>query len=248
MKTTKLLTTVTILWAMAVVGPAWAEVNEANLRARLLRSTGWVIAGDFSGTGFVLDRQRKLMVTNYHVVADRESVRVIFPHYLKGKLIGDRDFYHKNSKDIGTPARVLNRDPKHDLAVIQLERLPHCVEALSPAESVAAEGETIYRLGSPAAAGETWKLSGAPVVQVSHRRLTYNTNNQQVDALIITSDGPNRPGDSGGPVVNKKGELVGIHAAFSNNPEGKSCAIDLREIKAFLKGTAIVEKPAASGL
>jgi S1-C subfamily serine protease len=200
-----------------------------------------VVAGDSSGTGFLIDRERRLLVTNYHVVGEEQTARVVFPFYLRGKPIKDREFYHKDLQKRSISARVLKRDATHDLAVLQLARLPRGVEALSPVAESAAAGQVVYRLASPAPAGEAWKLTATTVLTVGPRTLTYRNVKQKVEAVILTSEGPNRPGESGGPVVNDKGELVAVNAAVLEK-ENKSFAIDVRELKKFLRGVIKPEK------
>src|SRR5947209_18991858 len=65
----------------------------------VLKSTVWIISerpdGTASGSGSVIDRRRRLVLTNYHVVGDIDRVRVMFPAYRDGKLIAEKDFYRQ---------------------------------------------------------------------------------------------------------------------------------------------------------
>src|SRR5262249_12733743 len=49
-----------------------------------------------SGSGFLVDRSRRLVVTNYHVTDNEETVDVYFPVRAEGKIADDRDDYRKN--------------------------------------------------------------------------------------------------------------------------------------------------------
>src|SRR5262249_34803424 len=95
---------------------------------RALRSTAWVRVGQDQklarmGTGFLVDRSRKLLVTNQHVVENQETVEVVFPLYQGGGVVADKKNYIRYDRPIR--GWVVAMDPKRDLAVIELEIVPH---------------------------------------------------------------------------------------------------------------------------
>ena len=72
--------------------PQGQKKTAKELHAVLLKSTGWIQARDGNrtlshGTGWILDAERKLMVTNDHVVGGKDEVFVVFPKYENGKLV-----------------------------------------------------------------------------------------------------------------------------------------------------------------
>ncbi len=71
--------------------------------------------------------------------------------------------------------------------------------------------------------------------QVYHNRFEYQ-DGQKVDAQVIETQAPLNPGDSGGPVVNDRGEVVGVNAAGKANAQLVSLCIDVAEVKALLGG------------
>ena len=108
-------------------------VGPVRPRARLA-SCAWVRAeNDAAGTGFVVDVEKKLLVTCRHVVADRTKVDVIFPWVRDGELVTDRRrispsaFASANSA-CSSPAKVLRKSDELDLALVELESLPAGVE------------------------------------------------------------------------------------------------------------------------
>ena len=88
--------------------------------------------------------------------------------------------------------------------------------------------------------GDPWKMTGGKVSWVQ-QGITYQ-HGQKVDARVMSIAAEGRYGDSGGPVVNEDGELVGIHVAGTGT---RSWAIELDELKAILAEAR--SKPAPGG-
>jgi S1-C subfamily serine protease len=77
---------------------ALGPVNGERVYRRLLKSVVWVIApqrGDmlFFGTGSLVEKPNRLVLTNYHVVGNADKVAICFPLYRDGKLISERDYF-----------------------------------------------------------------------------------------------------------------------------------------------------------
>jgi len=60
-------------------------------------------------------------------------------------------------------------------------------------------------------------------------------NNQNVEAWMLEAQFPINQGDSGGPVVNDKVELVGVNCSFSPKAQAMSNCVELREVREVLK-------------
>src|SRR5271166_6427976 len=107
---------------------AAAQANE-QVYQQVLPGTAWVMApvgvdrGSY-GTGALVDRTKRWVVTNYHVVGEQDEVIVCFPAEVDGEVASQRGYYLRNLKSLGIRGRVIARNPRHDLALIALERLP----------------------------------------------------------------------------------------------------------------------------
>src|SRR5439155_4712867 len=112
-----------------------------------LKSTCWVITPGGDGTGWVLDREQKLIVTNRHVVGDFNEVKVMFPMYTHGQVVVAEGEYLKVKEKFIT-GKVLARDPKRDLAIIQLDYIPDGINPLTLAKTSAKVGDTIMSVGN----------------------------------------------------------------------------------------------------
>ena len=110
----------------------------AEVYRRTLRGVAWVHSPDAGkGTGWILDRSRRLLVTCAHVVGDNTTVDVVFPVREGGAVVADRGYYFEHMPDLrksGTAVRgrVLKRNPAVDLALVELESLPDGVERIAP--------------------------------------------------------------------------------------------------------------------
>lgn len=147
------------------------------------------------GSGWVWD-SKGVVVTNYHVVDGAETVDVILTD---GRKFASRDFWS---------------DKKTDLAIIRVEpdrQLP----ALEFGDSDAMEmGDRVLAFGAP------FGLAGtvtAGIVSAKGRNLRLNMYED-----FIQTDAALNPGNSGGPLVNLEGKVVGITSAIKSRNGGFS--------------------------
>lgn len=149
------------------------------------------------GSGFVVDASG-YVVTNNHVVGDAEEIRVIFP---------DNTHY---------AATLVGRDPKTDLALLK-------IKSDKPFPAVQFGDSDAMRVGDwVIAVGNPYGLGGSVSAGIVSAR-GRNINAGPFDDFIQTDAAINR-GNSGGPLFNAKGEVVGINSAIFS-PTGGSIGI-----------------------
>jgi S1-C subfamily serine protease len=150
--------------------------------------------GSGTGTGVVVTEDGQIL-TNAHVIADASAVRV--------RLAGETE--PRN-------ATVLASDPGNDLALVRID-----IDGLSPATFA---DPTTVRVGDEVVAiGFALGLDGGPSVTsgiVSALDRTIITSLGALDGLIQT-DAAISSGNSGGPLVNARGEVVGINTAVARS-------------------------------
>lgn len=145
------------------------------------------------GSGFVYDNQGHI-VTNHHVIEDAETIQVTF---LDGNI---------------TSATVVGMDIYSDLAVIKVD--PKAT-VLNP---VVLGSSSDLNVGEPVAAmGNPFGLSDTLTVGiVSSLQRTLDAAGGYVIIDIIQIDAAVNPGNSGGPLVNIKGQVVGVNSAIQS--------------------------------
>ena len=120
--------------AAALLARPAATQADVQIYQQTLRSTVWVLAkgsdGTSSGTGVLVDAERKLVITNAHVVGDSRAAVIFFAENKDGQPIVDRDHYLKNVKRLGIRGRVIGVDRKRDLALVELQKLPAEAQAI----------------------------------------------------------------------------------------------------------------------
>jgi S1-C subfamily serine protease len=216
---------------LSLVQPAPA----ATLTHRFaLHSTGWVLVPKGQqlswGSGAVVDQERRWFITNYHVVGDYTQTKVYFPRRQGDWIVTAKSEYLKAQP---VPGTVLFVSPKRDLALIQLNYLPSGVRPLRLARASALPGDTVHMVGnSGAKTGTLWTCRSGKVKNRGFHAFTLKDTQIHLEAFQLTTDNDTAPGDSGGPVVNDLGELVGVHSNFNSVAGSKS--IDVAEVKEFL--------------
>lgn len=216
------------------VGTGRADANE-TVYQKALQATVWVINNQIQGSGVLVDTRHKQVVTNFHVVGTADKVLVCFPVRQDGRLIAERKHYQRDLKALGIPARVTTRDPRRDLAVLELESLPPGVAPLPLAGQPPTPGQRIHSVGNPGASQALWVYTLGAVRQV-YRAKQPSSAGYLVDAVMIETQSPINPGDSGGPVLNDEGELLGLVRASDREARLFSYCIEVSEVKSLLQG------------
>ena len=165
-----------------------------------------------SGSGVII-RPDGYIVTNNHVVAGATKVSVT--------LNDNREF----------EATVVGTDPATDVAIIKVDaqNLP----ALPMGDSDQLRlGEWVLAIGSPLGAQLRSTIT-AGIVSAKGRSMPDNSGEFKIESFIQTDAAVN-PGNSGGALVNKKGELVGINTAIvsqTGSYTGYSFAVPVNIVK-----------------
>lgn len=150
------------------------------------------------GSGFVIDAENGYIVTNNHVVKDADEVRVTF------------------HDDVTVEAEVIGRDEKIDLAVLKIQTDHEMVAVPFGNSDELRIGNWIIAIGNPFGLGGSVT---AGIVSAQQRDIQSGP----YDDFIQTDASINR-GNSGGPMFNLKGEVIGINTAIFS-PSGGSVGI-----------------------
>lgn len=228
-------TILSCLAAAALVQPRAAQAD-AEIYRQTLRSTTWVITkgseGTSSGTGVLVDAQRKLVVTNAHVVSDARNAVIFFPDMKNDRPVVERTHYLKNVKTLGIRGKVVAVDKKRDLALIELDKLPETAAPVIMADESAGPGEDVDSIGNPGATDALWVYTSGTVRTVYLKK--FRTGAGEHEFTVVETQSPINSGDSGGPVVNTEGKLVAIAQAVSPKARLVSYCVDIGEVKAFI--------------
>ncbi|HCS23184.1 MAG TPA: DegQ family serine endoprotease [Alphaproteobacteria bacterium] len=151
------------------------------------------------GSGFIIDAQKGYVVTNNHVIKDADEIRVIL------------------HDDTSLDATLVGVDEKTDLAVLQVKTEGRQLTAVSWGDSDKAKvGSWVLAIGNPFGLGGTVT---AGIVSARQRDI----NAGPYDDFIQTDASINR-GNSGGPMFNMDGNVVGVNTAIFS-PTGGSVGI-----------------------
>ena len=149
------------------------------------------------GSGFVYDRKGNI-VTNQHVVAGASSIAV--------------SFWNGAERS----ARLVGSDPSTDLAVLHVDAPRSLLVPLGLADSSAVDvGDPVLALGSPFGLEGT-VTSG--IVSALHRRMT--APNDFPIANTIQTDAAINHGNSGGPLLDRQGRVIGVNAQIESESGG----------------------------
>ncbi|MEM4536346.1 MAG: trypsin-like peptidase domain-containing protein, partial [Nitrososphaerota archaeon] len=145
------------------------------------------------GSGFVYSPDGYI-ITNYHVVENAESVQVFFP---------DRSVY---------VARIIGVDPYADLAVLKIEPGEKTLNPLAFSDSSKLRvGQPVIAIGNPF--GLTATLTAGVISQLN--RLLESPGGRGIPG-VIQFDAAVNPGNSGGPLLDYSGKVVGVTTAIAS--------------------------------
>jgi S1-C subfamily serine protease len=155
-----------------------------------------------AGSGFIID-PRGYILTNYHVVAGAQTIEVV---------LGDQNRY---------PAKFIGADQRNDVAMIKIEPKPNKpLTALPLGDSSTLQvGQKVLAIGDPFGFQST--LTTGVVSAIGRTVQTSQTT--FIDEAIQTDASINR-GNSGGPLINTHGDVIGINSAIYT-PSGTAAGI-----------------------
>jgi S1-C subfamily serine protease len=219
------------------------EFDSADLYGKVVNSCVFIIQvpkdkrGFAMGSGSLIDAEKRYIITNHHVVDDSDFVHVQFPAYVKGKMITDKKIYIENVP-IGKAikATVLHRDKARDLALIQADSIPPGTRAITLAKDSPRQGTTVWNIGSPGAVEQLFSITEGKVrsVGVEEHRIGGGGEGFTLKAKVVTATNPVNPGDSGGPLFNKKGQQVAVTESGHTRAQQVNMFVDVTEVRAFL--------------
>ena len=188
--------------------------------------------GMITGSGSLIDRKHRLILTNIHVVGNSNTPVIHFPtRGPDGKLIVNKDAYKSMP---GIKGKVVMKEEKADIALIQLEKLPDNVSVLPMSSKGARPAQQVHSMGNPGASKGLWRYSpgkvrGEPYAdkwkvldELENRLVEY-------DAVKLETDSAINSGDSGGPLVDDRCVLVGVAHASNITAQNMSIFIDVSE-------------------
>jgi len=154
-----------------------------------------------AGSGFIID-PRGYILTNYHVVAGAQTIEVV---------LGDRSKF---------PAKFVGADQQNDVALIKIDPKGKQLSALLLGDSSKLQvGQKVLAIGDPFGFQST--LTTGVVSALGRTVQTSETT--RIDEAIQTDASINR-GNSGGPLINTHGEVIGINSAIYT-PTGTTAGI-----------------------
>ncbi|MDR2382007.1 MAG: trypsin-like peptidase domain-containing protein [Bifidobacteriaceae bacterium] len=195
------------------------ESPQWNLVAQAVQPTVVAIkvaAGTYSeaqGSGVIINSDKGYVVTNNHVVADAAGAIQI--------MLSDGRIFE---------AEPLGTDPSTDLAVLELRNPPSdLVEAELGNSDAVVVGEPVMAVGNPlgldntATTGIVSALNRPVVTEASGA----TSGSQEVVTNAIQVDAAVNPGNSGGPLFNAKGQVIGINSSIAAMPSESGTAANI---------------------
>jgi len=170
------------------------------------------------GTGFVISSKDGLILTNRHVIIDEQAEYTV--------ITNEGQKY---------PARVLARDSFNDLAVLKVETSNLPEVELGDSDNLQI-GQTVIAIGF--ALGEFRNTVTKGVISGIGRTVVAGDSFGQSEVLenVIQTDAAINRGNSGGPLINLAGQVVGVNTAIAQGGQLIGFAIPINQVKQVIQG------------
>jgi S1-C subfamily serine protease len=171
--------------------------------------------GEGSGSGSVIDKSGHIL-TNYHVVEDAQAIQVTLP--------GDKSY----------DATLIGYDAGHDIAILKIDAPADVLFPITFGTSQNLKvGQRVYALGNPFGLEGTMTTG---IISNLNRTLPSRVEGLDMKSIIQT-DAALNPGNSGGPLLDSSGRMIGMNVAIatkSGQNAGLGFAIPVSRITRFI--------------
>jgi len=173
---------------------------------------GQVVQQQGAGTGFIFTNDGYIL-TNKHVTSDTEATYTIFT--TDGKQYD---------------GKVAAQDPSNDLAILKIDAKGLPVVDLGDSDKLQV-GQWVIAIGN--ALGQLQNTVTVGVISARERQLTAGGFGDQTERLenLLQTDAAINSGNSGGPLINLEGQVVGINTAIAANAQNIGFAIPINTAK-----------------
>lgn len=199
-----------IIDAAKKVSPAVVSISTSSKVQDLF---GQVMEETGGGTGFIVTSDG-LIVTNKHVVSSDQTAYTV--------VTADGKKYD---------GKVLARDPLNDLAILSIDAKGLSTVEFGDSDDLQV-GQWVVAVGNALAQFDNSVTVG--VISAKNRQISAGdstgTSTETLSELLQT-DAAINSGNSGGPLVNLKGQVIGINTAVASNAQGIGFAIPINQIK-----------------
>lgn len=174
---------------------------------------------DSTGTGIILSNNGYIL-TNFHVISGSSQVRVKF----KGS-------------DSYTDADVIGYKIHDDIAVIKVDMTDLPAATLGKSANCRV-GDRVFAIGCPQGADYAWSVTQG-IISAPDRDLKIydlSTGIVQKKMKVIQTDTPVNPGNSGGPLIDASGRVLGIISLKLTDTSGMGFALPIDEVMTMVEG------------
>lgn len=230
--------------AMGCAGSAWAQgrLDLSPIISKVKPSVVQIKRPDGgSGSGFIVDAQG-IVATNYHVIEGAKDAKIVFT--------GCDD--KKEFAVVGYLAVL----PGKDMALLYFKPEGRPLKPLPLATKPPSQGEPVVAFGAPLGLSDTVTdgivssvRSGADLREM----LKHGNTDEYKDSLGYDTDmtwiqtsAPISPGNSGGPLVNAQGEVIGINSFVSNRGQNLNFSLSSIHLREFISKAGLNVQPLAN--
>ena len=199
--------------------------NTAAVAATVNPSTVLIQCGSSYGTGFFIT-ENGYIATNYHVVSANEEILV---QTYAGKTLR---------------ATICGYSGYDDLAVLKIDGHGYPAVTLGDSDAMAV-GDSVVVIGHPSGVDGAWSTTQG-VISAFNRSSAITAPDDGIGSTTIgylkmmQTDATVNPGNSGGPICNSRGEVIGVITSKNSRYEGMGYALPINEARVVL--TALIEK------
>lgn len=182
------------------------QIKNAVVKIDIFKTVNGKIRPAGSGSGFIFSSDG-LIFTNSHVVDGAEKIMV--------SLLNENEI----------EATLVGKDPDTDLAILKIYTQGYSVAKLGDSGALQI-GQFVIAIGNPYGYQHTVTTG---VVSALGR--TLQTQSGRFVDNVIQSDAALNPGNSGGPMINTDGEVIGVNTAVIQGAQGLSFSVDINTAK-----------------